>query len=270
MKEKKIKQEITIILPCAGEGSRLGLTTPKELYMIRPGVRLMDFSLAHIDAFPFKERLRVAVVIRPGKREVAEYAAARLPGVQVDTVLFDDRYSEWPGSVYSANELFSGNNLVLLPDSFLSLSGSADMGAAYTRDAAGRTLVEMVTDALSRVRVVFGAIPCSDPRVLATLGAMRVEDGVVTAFQDKPLLDKRGTGLEGFNSFWGCYGFQQSSGEALYRYLVPSVRHRPLRLEEQPFFPPGAIPVKTYYDLGTWESIEAFLNLPKNKMGPRV
>lgn len=244
-------EKITIILPCAGEGSRLGLADPKELYMIRPGVRLIDFSLAHINAYPFKEQLRVVVVIKPGKQDVSDYTADRLPGIRVDEVLFDENYSEWPGSVFSANALYSGKNLVLLPDSFLSLA--ADIGGIHTRDAEGCTLVELAREALSKHKVVFGAIPCSDAAILANMGAMRVEGGLVTAFQDKP-----GADLERFNSFWGCYGFQQDCSEELYCYLIRSVRHQPLQLNGQTFFPPGAIPVKTYYDLGTWENIGKF------------
>jgi UDP-N-acetylglucosamine pyrophosphorylase len=42
--------KITIILPCAGSGSRLGLSEPKELFEISPEIRLIDFSSAHIAA----------------------------------------------------------------------------------------------------------------------------------------------------------------------------------------------------------------------------
>ena len=43
--KKELDSCLTVILPCAGEGNRLGLTTPKELYEIIPGKRLIDFSL---------------------------------------------------------------------------------------------------------------------------------------------------------------------------------------------------------------------------------
>ncbi len=233
---------LTVILPCAGEGNRLGLTTPKEFFEIVPGKRLIDFSLEHILAQDPGMVESVVVVIRPWKKEVAEYVAGKLPGTRVETVLFNDDYSEWPGSVYSAAAFFSQYNLVLLPDSYLCLCGSAP-----------GTLLEMVLAALKNHQVVFGSVSCMDHSKLKNLGAMRVEHGMVTAFQDKPRHD-----LEQYNSFWGCYGFRQNYGKALYDFLIRSVRHQPASLEEQPFYPPGSVSLHSYLDLGTWENIRKF------------
>ncbi|MCP4156637.1 MAG: hypothetical protein GY757_53485 [bacterium] len=272
--------ELTIILPCAGEGSRLGLKSPKELFEIVPGKRLIDFSLEHILAYWGKPgastvpvNLKVAVVIRPWKEEVVEYVAGRLPGLTVERVLFDDTYFEWPGSVYSASRSFSRKNLVLLPDSCLRLgeseSGSGDIsakkpnsrggsvfnenGPSFCRDSKGDTLVELVSRALDSFEVVFGSVPCNDPARLAKLGAMWVEGNVVTAFQDKPVENR-----DVYNSFWGCYAFRETRAQALYDFLVSSVKHQPVTLRDCLFNPPGAVSLHTYRDLGTWKSIEEF------------
>jgi NDP-sugar pyrophosphorylase family protein len=248
-------KELTIILPCAGDGRRLGLDTSKELFEIVPGTRLIDFSLKHIMAAPQKEMIIIAIVIRPWKTEVAEYVSEQLPGIPVETVIFNDHYMEWPGSVYSAKDLFSKNNLVLLPDSFLSLSADPNLGNPAITDANGSTLVELVSRALQRHKVVFGCIKCTDATVLETLGAVRRENGIVTAFRDKP----RPNELPGqFNGFWGCYAFKREMGKSLYDFLIYSVLHQPLPLKAQPFFPPGVIPIGEYYDLGTWDNIERF------------
>jgi hypothetical protein len=251
----KPDKDITIILPCAGEGSRMDLKTPKELFEIVPGTRLIDFSLRHILAFPRKKKITVAVVIRPGKTEVAEYAAGQLPGIPVETVMFNHDYREWPGSVYSAREVFSKKNLVLLPDSFLSLSTGVKGMDPITTDPGGKTLVELMEGALSEHKAVFGCIECKDYEILKTLGAVRMENGAISAFQDKPT-----NSLSGYNGFWGCYGFRNEYGKVLYDYLIHSVRHQPLPLTEQPFFPPGVILLGAYYDLGTRESIRRFLH----------
>jgi len=249
---------MTIILPCAGEGSRMGLSIPKELFEIVPGTRLIDFSLEHIRAFPQKEKITTAVVIRPGKRKVAEYVTGQLPGITVKTVMFNDNYLEWPGSVYSANRVFSENNLVLLPDSFLGLSANVNNvntkeKSPVTTDSGGNTLVELMADALSIHKVVFGCSECKDGEILETLGAVRIEKGIISGFQDKP-----SGSLENFNGFWGCYGFRKEYGRVLYDFLIQSVHHQPVRLAEQPFYPPGVIPLGVYYDLGTWKNIERF------------
>lgn len=248
-------KELTIILPCAGDGRRLGLDTPKELFEIVPGTRLIDFSLKHILAAPQKEKIIIAVVIRPWKTEVVEYVSRQLPGMPMETVIFNDNYREWPGSVYSAKDVFSKNNLVLLPDSFLSLSADSKLENPAVTGSNARTLVELVEDALSRCKVVFGCIKCTDVKVLETLGAVRMENDILTAFQDKP----RSNELPGqFNGYWGCYAFEKEMGKPLYDFLIHSVLHQPLPLEAQPFYPPGVIPIGEYYDLGTWENIERF------------
>lgn len=248
-------KEITIILPCAGEGSRLGLDSSKELFEIVPGTRLIDFSLKHILAAPDKEKIIIAVVTRPWKTEVVEYVSDQLPGYPVETVIFNDNYQEWPGSVYSAKDLFSKNNLVLLPDSFLSLSAHSIMENPAITDSNDRTLIELVSNALRRHKVVFGCIKCTDVKVLETLGAVRMQKGIVTAFQDKP----RSNEFAGqFNGYWGCYAFGKEMGKSLYDFLIHSVIHQPLPLKAQPFYPPGVIPIGEYYDMGTWENIERF------------
>jgi hypothetical protein len=248
-------KDLTIILPCAGDGRRLGLNTPKELFEIVPGTRLIDFSLKHILAAPQKEKIIIAVVIRPWKTALKEYVSEQLPGILVETVIFNDNYKEWPGSVFSAEHLFSKNNLVLLPDSFLSLSAHSNLRNPAFTDSNDRPLVELVSNALRRYKVVFGCIKCTDIKVMETLGAVKMENGIVTAFQDKP----RPNELPGqFNGYWGCYAFEKEMGKPLYDFLIHSVLHQPLSFKAQPFYPPGIIPIGEYYDLGTWENIERF------------
>jgi hypothetical protein len=250
-------KKITVILPCAGEGSRMGLDTPKELFEIG-GVKLIDFSLAHIRAFPNPDVLRVAVVIRAAKQDVADYVREQLTGIDVTRVMFDDNYHEWPGSVYSAKKCFSRYNLVLLPDSFLSLARGVSLEPVTTYPPGdggfeGESLTGRVMKKLAEHGVVFGWVKCSHRDTLAGMGAMKVEKGLVTAFQDKP-----GKGFEGFNGLWGCYGFRREWGRGLYDFLTASVRHQPVSLQKQGFYPPGTVDIAAYYDLGTPERASAF------------
>ncbi len=247
--------DLTIILPCAGSGARLGLANPKELFEIVPNLRLIDLSLAHIRAAPAGLLLqaRLAVVIRGWKQEVVDYVRQKLPEVKVDAVMFDDAFREWPGSIYSAREVFSRYNLVMLPDSLLNLGCSKAQELPVCRDADGFSLVEVVVDALLKHKLVFGYVQCSYPSVLKNLGALRVKNGLVTGFQDKPRQS-----FEHYNGFWGCCAFRKEVGKALYNFLIRSVLHQPVSLEAQPFYPPGAIPLASYQDLGTWDAIKKF------------
>jgi hypothetical protein len=258
------EEQLTVILPCAGEGDRLGLKSPKELFEILPGIRLIDFSLDHIlaqtQADDLQIKIKVAVVIRPWKREVVEHVMQKLPGIDVEAVLFNDEYSEWPGSVYSASGAFSGNNLVLLPDSCLRLCEGPLCSISTCFNGEGKTLLGLVLEALKGYKAVFGGVACTDPEVLKNLGAMRVEKDQVVAFQDKP-----GQDFHQFNSFWGCYAFRKESGKALYDFLIQSLHHRQVFLGAQPFYPVGAIPLHSYRDLGTWENINRFREGMKKK-----
>jgi len=246
---------LTVILPCAGSGTRLGLKKPKELFEILPGICLIDFSLAHIRAALPVAGIKVVVVIRPDKEEVVDHVRRVLPEIKVESVFFNDSYHEWPGSVFSARETFSNHNLVLLPDSILNIGKNSfnSKTEPICRDEEGSTLIKLAIDSLPGHKVVFGWIQCSDSRELKKKGALRVESGTVTAFLDKP-----DASFEKYNGFWGCYAFRKEVGESLYHFLVSSVRHRPVSLEEQSFHPAGAIPLHSYRDLGTWSAIRQF------------
>ncbi|MBN1355403.1 hypothetical protein JXA40_03925 [bacterium] len=243
---------LTVILPCAGSGERLGLTGPKELFQTASGYPLIRYSLEHIrTAIEASQPIRIAVVIRSGKESVAEYVSRFFPEQEHRICYFNEKYEEWPGSVFSAREVFSGRNLVLLPDSILSLSPTDPF-----RDPAGTPLCRLVENALHNRPVVFGVIPCRDPDRLRYLGALHfTREMKISAFQDKPR-----QGYDRFNGFWGCYAFRKSAGEVLYRFLLNSVRQVHSPVCTQPFHPASGILLNDYYDLGTWPSIKWFRN----------
>lgn len=252
-------RRITFILPCAGSGRRMGYDGHKELFPILLDVRLIDFSLEHIrEARRWVSEhsgceLCVAAVIQPWKGEVSDYVAGSLPGIKVVSVMFDHALQEWPGSVHSARDLYGDINIVLLPDSRLSLSPKE-----ITRDPNGRTLVERVMIAMQNRDVVFGYVPCGDPAVLQHFGALHVtnndpDSGIVDRFQDKPDRD-----FASYNGYWCCYAFRAAAGEPLYRFLHRSVKHEPADILEEGFHPALAFPVHDYVDLGTPEAVDFF------------
>jgi hypothetical protein len=247
---------ITVILPAAGAGTRLGLTYPKELYEVKPGVKLIDFSLTHIkkhlEKFP-RTDLKVAVVITKGKLSVYEYVKSKLPDARVVAVLFDEAYFEWAGSVYSANEHFSEKNIVMLPDSVIEVGKENPL---YDDD--GKTLIEKMNEALENNPVAFGTVSCKNKNKLSNLGALFVKDEKVLCFQDKPE-----TGLEKYNAFWATYAFKKESAHDLYDFLLHSIKHESPDYEKQLFYPAAGSMLYSYHDLGTWEAIERFLSSGK-------
>ena len=265
MSKKSESREITFILPCAGEGKRLGYCGHKELYPIEKDRYLIDYSLEHVnEAVNWTQKyadldVKVVVVIRPWKTEVYDYVKSHLATVNVKWVYFDDKLFEWPGSVHSARSLYSDYNMVLLPDSYLSLSKEN-----ITRDLKGRNLAELAISELERTSAVFGYMRCNSPDRLKSLGALKVEQSktshgnddesaIITYFQDKP--DRL---LQKYNGYWCCYGFREEVGDELYKYLSSSVKKTAGNIEHESFHPAGAFQIQNYLDLGTPENIERF------------
>ena len=242
---------LTIILPAAGLGVRLGVDGPKELVEIDEGFPMIAFSLRHVLAGIAGKRfhLRVSVVIRKGKEAVVDYVRSVLPeNVEVITVYFDPQLKEWPGSIHSAKETFSEYNFVLLPDSFIGLSKEN-----WLRNPEQQTLIELAATGLEHARAVFGTVACRDCERLRHLGAVKQDEaGRITAFQDKP------ADPESYNAFWGCFAFRRGVADALHEFLIASVMHENPNYPGQPFYPARSFPLNDYADLGTWDSINAF------------
>ncbi len=246
------KKEITIILPCAGEGKRLGLKTPKELYEIYPGQKLIDFSLTHIKHYLKRKqgnKVRVCVVIKKGKEAVYEYVKSILSvSTEVTFAHFNTSSREWPGSVYSAGEYFSAFNIVLLPDSFIQL---AETDPYY--DLEGKTLLDLMLIFLERSRVVFAYVKSSNKKKLGNLGALKAYKERIVEFRDKPENNRHK-----YNGYWVSYAFVNTVARELYQFLIDSVEHKKDNYAEQKFFPAAGVKLYRYHDLGTWESIRNF------------
>lgn len=252
-------ETITFILPCAGEGRRLGYDGLKELYPILPGVKLIDFSLEHIAASHkwledfSNQRPRVVLTVRPWKMDIIDHVRQKLPDMTADHVLFDETLFEWPGSVHSARNLYGDINIVLLPDSWMALSAENSL-----IDSAGRPVLYHMIRCLENHSVAFGYRRCDDADTLSRLGAVHVTEGsgdisIIDRFQDKPKL-----GHDKFNGYWCCYGFRLESAEILYRFLRRSILHESADIRDEAFYPAAAFPVADYRDLGDPISVQEF------------
>lgn len=235
----------TIVLPCAGAGTRLGLPYPKELHVVEEGRSLVDYSLAHLSADPALVDKAVCV-IAPGKERVPDYVAGRMEEhAPVETAYFNEAYSEWPGSIRSAETHFGARNIALLPDS------------RVTPEAGARLLPQFAEAFESGADVVFAYKRVSDPAALAALGAISVEGEAVTDFFDKPrdLAD-----AARFNAFWVAFGFTRDVGPSLLELMQRSVARERVDLGTLGCAIRG-FEVADYIDLGTWPSIHRYLGL---------
>lgn len=245
---------LSIILPSAGEGKRFGKGGPKELFEIYKDIKMIDLSLQHIPVFlnwadkqKLKVNIKVVVVINRSKEGLIEHVKNSLPDINVKKVYFNDLYKEWPGSIYSAKDLFSDINIVLLPDSFLTMSKNKRFF-----DEAGNPLILKLTESLKNSRLAFGIVKCKNTEILKNLGAVKTEDNKITEFQDKP--ESR---FSIFNGYWGVFGFKDNIADEVYDFLIRSVEHSEQDLKDLSFYPPGCFFLHSYMDLGTKRSVEA-------------
>jgi hypothetical protein len=236
----------TYILPCAGSGPRLGLPYPKEIHRIEPDFSLIDYSLAHIRAKPDLVH-EIVVVIVPGKELVADYVKRQMENVtSVKSVYFNPKYSEWPGSIMSAEECFGEFNIALLPDSFLELK-------------VGNVLASKYQDLfLAGADLAFSYIEETDVDRLTQLGALGIMGEEVLEFCDKPAKDV----AHKFNAFWSSFAFRGSVGKSVLETMMRSVAREPVSLKDIQVDVP-ACQTQNYTDLGTWPSIAKFLDRKK-------
>ena len=232
---------LNVILPAAGAGTRLGLPYPKELHRVEEGASLIDYSLRHV-RLAGEAVGSVTLTIVPGKEAVADYVRSVLPGVEVRTCMFNPAYSEWPGSILSSEALFAGRNVVLLPDSVITMRPGEALFDCY------RQAFEAGSE------VVFAYKPVSPTDPVTALGALRVENGSVSDFCDKPDLGA----APGYNAFWTSFGFTGSVGPELLAMMMRSVARNRVDIAALGARI-GAFPVADYLDLGTWPAIRHFL-----------
>lgn len=227
--------KLNVILPCAGEGSRLGLPYPKELHVVEEGRSLVEFSLERC-ARAGSAVDRVTIVMTAAKPELLGLLERWMDRLPVAICFFDDSNFEWPGSVLSAEHLFCDHNVVLLPDSHLI-------------ECDGLDVIPAMANRLESSDVVFGYVEEQGPR-LGSLGALTDRGNEVSAFCDKPDVPH-----DRFNAFWTTFGFRGEHGRPLLEMMTRSVQRKPVSLDE---WRVAGFPVAGYRDLGTWDSLREF------------
>ncbi|GLY37891.1 hypothetical protein Amsp01_039150 [Amycolatopsis sp. NBRC 101858] len=179
--------DVSIILPCAGLGTRFGAPYAKELHCLAPGVTILDRSLeAVVELVKSGLTVRVVVVFGTHKLDTVKYLA-RYAGTFQLVFVYQDDVAEpgLDGAIRSALPMTWGPVALVLPDIVVSGVGSL-LAAVRQTEVAGWSVV---------------AAEERDPGTLRQMGALTVaaEDGVgtVEAAAEKP------ADPAGFNALWG-------------------------------------------------------------------
>ncbi|MBP2471452.1 dTDP-glucose pyrophosphorylase [Crossiella equi] len=113
--------DTTVVLPCAGVGSRFSAAYPKELHSVSPGVAVVDLALESAVALvEAGRRVRVVVVLGPHKLATAGYLHRYAERFDLVFVYQTERHGPGlAGAVGAALPLCVGDTVLLLPDQVL-------------------------------------------------------------------------------------------------------------------------------------------------------
>lgn len=194
--------DVSVILPCAGFGTRFGAPYSKELHCLAPGVTVLDRSLeAVVELAKSGLDVRLVVVFRAHKLDTVSYLARYAEIFQMVFVYQDESFEPGlDGAIRSALPMTQGPVALVLPD--IVVEGA---------DSTGSLLA-----ALQHVNVAGWSVVAAeerDPGTLRQMGALTVAegDGVVTvgAAAEKPV------DASGFNAFWGMVAVAEEEAHRL-------------------------------------------------------
>jgi UTP-glucose-1-phosphate uridylyltransferase len=222
--------DVSIILPCAGFGTRFEAPYSKELHCLAPGVTVLDRSLeAVVEVAKSGLNVRLVVVIRSHKLDTISYLARYADIFQLVFVYQDESLaSGLDGAIRSALPMTRGPVALVLPDIIITGAGSA--GCLL---AALRRIGESGWSVVSAEE--------RDPDKLQQMGALAVvEDGgavTVKAAAEKPV------DPSAFNAFWGMVAVAEEEAHRL-----PDVVNRGA---DSPLPGAGALMVETIINYNT-------------------
>ncbi|KPM55413.1 hypothetical protein ACG83_08550 [Frankia sp. R43] len=237
-------QRSTVVLPCAGAGTRLGLPFGKELLPLGPGSTPLDETLALL--LPHATALRLVMVLGPGREATARHVIARTAAAGLPVAFTTQRpeLAECTGAVLSAQPWFAERNIVLLPDQVLRFP---------VADLIGRAL-----DALDDAPFCFLAARENDPARISRDGALLTTGGAparLADYAEHPPLADAGR----FNATWFGFAFRHDASEAL-SLVHRAVTGGPVTTADVAASPLAGCPVietGPYLDLGTWPAVRA-------------
>ena len=104
---------LTVILPCAGEGTRLSLPYPKEVHSIEKNKSLIDYSFDLFSNYGRRD-VEFVITLNENKTELVKYLSRYKSRFNISFTFFNPAETEYTGSIKSAKHLFGEKNLVLL------------------------------------------------------------------------------------------------------------------------------------------------------------
>jgi NDP-sugar pyrophosphorylase family protein len=235
---------LTVVMPAAGKGTRLNLPYPKEILRIDKEQALIDYSFDFFRDYGRRD-VEFVIVINEEKTEIVKYLSRYKDKFNISFTFQNPNEHEYTGAIKSAKHLFGEHNVVLLPDTIMTLKPGID-------------LVEAVQSSITETGFTFFYKRETSEKMLKTKGALIIDHaGVVQGYEDKPE-----DNVDRFNAFWCSFAFRKRAFDAAISFMEKStLRQRvlPNEIESTPIYRSQSIEVLDYMDLGTWEEIRRLL-----------
>ena len=236
--------KLTVILPAAGKGTRLYLPYPKEILRLNKEKALIDHSFDLFNGLS-RHQIEFVVIINENKTEIVKYLAKYKSKYNVSFTYQNPDELEYTGAIKSARHLFGENNIVLLPDTVLTL-------------ATGVSLAQIVQQHLEKYSFTFLFKSETDERMLRTKGCLRLDENLeVLSYEDKPSQN-----LSRFDGYWCSFTFKKQAFDKCIAFMEQSTLNTAktnLQIENTPIFKSKVIKVEDYKDLGTWDEVAKIL-----------
>jgi NDP-sugar pyrophosphorylase family protein len=236
--------KLTVIIPAAGQGSRLGLPYSKEILRVSEGQSLIDFSFDFFKDYGRKD-VEFVIVLSETKLDIIKYLSKYKDRFNISFTFQNPNEQEYTGAIKSAKHLFGEHNVVLLPDTLMQLSPGID-------------LFKAIESSLTETGFTFFYKKENNPAMLRTKGALSVtEDSIIEMYEDKP--EEK---LERFNAFWCSFAFRKRAFDQCIAFMEKSTLRQRVTVDEiknTPLYLSKGIEVEDYIDLGTWPELTRFI-----------
>jgi NDP-sugar pyrophosphorylase family protein len=236
-------KKLTVIMPAAGKGSRLGLPYPKEIMQLEKDQALIDYSFDFFKKYD-RSQVEFVVIVNENKTDIIKYLGKYKDSYNISFTYQNPIEQEYTGAIKSAYHLFGEYNVVLLPDTILKLKNNMD-------------LYQKVIQNLDSKGFTFFYKKEDNPLMLSTKGSLFVENNFVKLYEDKPI-----DGFHRFNAYWCSFAFTKKEFNLCMSFMEKSTLKEDVNLEEiklTPIYNSLGIEVENYLDLGTWPEVKRFM-----------
>ena len=238
-------KKLTVILPAAGKGSRLNLPYPKEILRVNKDKALIDNSFNLFEGLG-RDDVEFIVIINEEKTEIIKYLSKYKSLYNISFTFQNPNEIEYTGAIKSAKHLFGENNIVLLPDTILTLPE-------------GTNLLNELHKNLQEKGFTFLFKTETNEEMLNTKGCLQLDyNQRVIDYEDKPLKN-----IARFNGYWCAFAFKKDIFDECISFMEQSTLkyNKPkTNIQDTSIFESKVILVEDYKDLGTWDEVGKLLS----------